>query len=179
MALVALVEGGGTASCGCNTGALIPTLPPSSTSAFGAKSLPGASFQQATIPLVATVWSFWRSPLHSLAVPTSTVFDPSIDPKNLPCSFRESKGPRRRLDGCQGIHHTPHTSFVCCLAVSTNRKPTVHAGGIRRTPSQQIMVCKHLNTRSSPHRQLDRSDMPFDDVYLTFCNTVGLRVAFS
>ena len=41
-----------------------------------------------------------------LAVPTSTVFDPSICPKYLHCSNRESKGPKRRLDGCEGIHHT-------------------------------------------------------------------------
>ena len=38
------VDGGkGTASCGCNTSALIPTLPPSSSSAFGVNSLPSAS----------------------------------------------------------------------------------------------------------------------------------------
>ena len=32
-----------TAACGCNTGALIQTLPPSSSSAFGLNSLPSAS----------------------------------------------------------------------------------------------------------------------------------------
>ena len=45
MALVARVEvqapvGWGTVTCGCTTGALIPTLPPSSSSACGANSLP-------------------------------------------------------------------------------------------------------------------------------------------
>ena len=35
--------GGGIAACGCNTGARIPTLPPSSSSAFGVNSLPCAS----------------------------------------------------------------------------------------------------------------------------------------
>ena len=45
MALVALGRNSGTngsggiARCGCNTGALIPTLPPSSSSAFGVNSL--------------------------------------------------------------------------------------------------------------------------------------------
>ena len=34
---------GGSASCGCNTSALIPTLPPSSSSPFGVNSLPCAS----------------------------------------------------------------------------------------------------------------------------------------
>ena len=84
---------GGTAPCGCNTGALIPTLPPTSSRAFGVNSLPSASSS--------------KLPIHrSPAVPTSTVFDPAIGPQYLPCSKRVSRGPRRRLDGCKGIHHT-------------------------------------------------------------------------
>ena len=38
------------------------------------------------------------------AAPTSTALDPSTGPKFPRCSNRESKGPRRRLDGCKGIH---------------------------------------------------------------------------
>ena len=72
-----------------------------------------------------------------LAVPTSTVFDPSIGRKYLPCSNRESKGPRRRLDGCRGIHHTLSPSCAkggtarlpTFLSYADHHKPTVHAGG--------------------------------------------------
>ena len=38
-------------------------------------------------------------------MPINTVFDSSIGPRNLPCSNLESRRPRRRLDGCRGIHH--------------------------------------------------------------------------
>ena len=159
--------GRGTAACGCNTRALIPTSP----NAFGANSLPCASSNK--LP-------FNRSPAGNrllilafttpLAVPTS-----KIGPKYLHCSNRESKRPKRLLDGCRSIltelchgeHGAPsHTSFVCFLAVSTNRKPTVHAGGIRHKvkSTDRGLLAWHLNTRSWLHRQLDRSDMPFDDV---------------
>ena len=56
-----------------------------------------------------------------LAVPTSTVFDPSIGPKYIPCSNRETKGPRRRLDGCKSIHHSRSPN---CVKVGTARLPT-------------------------------------------------------
>ena len=99
--------GGGTAACGCKTSALVPTLPPSSSSAFGVYSLPSASSSKLPVhrslggnPLMV------RGFTTPLAVPTSTVFDPSIGPKYLPCSDRESRGLRRRLDVCKGIHHT-------------------------------------------------------------------------
>ena len=100
--------------------------------------------------------------------------DSSIGPNNLPCSNRESRGPRRRLDGCKSIHHT--RSLNCAkgrtarlptfrsYAVLTHCKPTVHAGCIRHKPRQQIMVCWHFHTRSRLHCQFDRSDMSFDDI---------------
>ena len=72
-----------------------------------------------------------------------------------------------------------HISFTRCLAVSTVPKPAVHAVGIRRKTNQHLVVSWHLNTRGRLHRQLDQSDMPFDDVYRTFCSPVGLRVTFS
>ena len=98
------------------------------------------------------------------AVPINTVFDSSVGPKYLPCSNRESRWPRRRLDGCIGIHHTRspklcqgvnsapyHVSFVCCLAVSTHRKPTVHAGCIRHKPRaghlQQTFLAPHRKSK--------------------------------
>ena len=98
-----------TAACGCNTGALIPTLPPSSSSAFGVNSLPSASSSKLPVH---------RSPG---TVPINTVFDPSIGPKYLPCSNREPRGPRRRLDGCKGIHHTRSPN---CTKRRTARLPT-------------------------------------------------------
>ena len=129
-------ESRGIAACGCNTGALIPTLPPSSSNALGVYSLPCASSNK--LPVHRSPGGnrlIVRAFTTPLAVPTSTVFDPSIGPKYLPSSNRESKGPKRRLDGCTGIHHTrspncakggnstpSHISFVCCLAVTTDRK---------------------------------------------------------
>ena len=47
--------GRGTASCGCNTGALIPTLPPSSSSALGANSLLFSPFRNRLIVLAFCV----------------------------------------------------------------------------------------------------------------------------
>ena len=132
--------------------------------------------QHAAIPSFAWLQQFELAGFHHFTGPISTVFDPSVGPVYLPCSNRETRGPRQQLDGCKGIHHThrtvprvngtpSHTSFVCCLAVSTSRNTTVHAGGIRHKTSHQIAVCWQLNIRSSLHLQLDRSDMPFDDTY--------------
>ena len=101
-----------------------------------------------------------------LAEPTRTVFDPSIGPKYLPCSNRESKGPRRRLDGCNNIHHTrspncakeeeqrafPH--FFRMLSCRLD-PPTVHADGIRHKPRQQIMVCWDLHSRRATASLID------------------------
>ena len=93
-------------ACGCKTSALIPVLPPSS-SAFGVNSLPNASScKQAVHRSLGRNRSIVPAFTTPLAVPTSTVFDPSIDPKSLPCSERESTGPRGRADGCRDIHHT-------------------------------------------------------------------------
>ena len=78
--------------------------------------------QQAASPPFA-----WRQPFGSsgfttpLAVPTITVFDPSMGPKYLPCSNCESKGPTRRLEGCTGIHHTRSPN---CAKEGTARHPT-------------------------------------------------------
>ena len=147
------VNGGeGTAAYGCKTGALIPTLLPSSSSAFGVNQLPSASCGNRLIVRAFT---------NPLAVPTSTVFDPSIGPKCLPCSNRESRGPRRRKDGCKGIHRVRSPNCARerparlhtfrskrCHAISTHRKQTVHAGCTRHKPRQQIVVCWNLHTRS-------------------------------
>ena len=100
----------------------------------------------------------------------NTVFDPSIGPKYLPCSNRESRGPRHPSHSltklCQGENSAPsHVSFGNCLAVSTHCKPTVHAGCTRHKPRQQVLVCWHFHTRSRLHCQFDQSDMSFDEVY--------------
>ena len=116
-----------------STGALIPILPPSSSSAFGANSLPRASSNR--LP-------FHRSPggnhlivlafTTPLAVPIRTVFDPSIGPKYPPCSKRETKGQKRRVD-----------------AAAASTTLTV------RMPSSNLD-----HTGGGLDRQLDRSDMP-------------------
>ena len=84
-------------------------------------------------------------------VPTRTVFDMSIGPNYLPCSRSEYTWPRRRLADCRGIHHIRSPSCAkeelaifadscqSSLPILTNRKPTVHAGGIRHNARQQIM----------------------------------------
>ena len=106
---------------------------------------------QSIVRLVATVSVFWLSPLHWQAVPTSSVFDPSMGPKYLPSSNRESRGPdggwmaakasnpHSLTELCKGRNGAPHhTNFVCCLAVSTNRKTDgACCGGIRHKPNQQ------------------------------------------
>ena len=97
----------GTAACGCDTGALIPTLPPSSSSAFGVSSLQSASSSK--LPVHRSPGGgrlIVRAFTTPLAVPMNTMLDPFMGPQYLSCSHRESKGPRRRLDGCKGIHHT-------------------------------------------------------------------------
>ena len=107
-------------------------------------------------PKQAAISSFaWWQPFycsgfhHSSCGAINTVFDPSIS--YLPCSNRDSRGPKRSLtELCQKRNGAPsHTSFVCCLRVSTNRKPTVHAGGMRHKPSQQIIVCWHLDSTAN------------------------------
>ena len=126
--------GRGIAACGCNTGALIPTLQPSSSSAWGVNSLPSASSSK--LPVHRSPGDnrlVVRAFTTPLAVPTITVFDPSIGPKYLPCSNRESKGhqptvgwlqrhpPHSLTELCQRGNSAPsHISFVCCLAVSTH-----------------------------------------------------------
>ena len=133
--------GGGTAACGYNTGALIPTLPPSSSSAFGVNSLPTvlrpASCQ--SIVRLAAIRLIVRAFTTPLAVPRSTVFDPSIGPKYLPCSNRESRGPRQRLDGCKGIHHT--RSPNCAKGEQHAFPHFVHTLSCRLDPPQTDGAC--------------------------------------
>ena len=75
---------------------------------------------------------------------------------------------------CQGGNGAPSlTPFVCCLTVSAKLRPTVHAGGLRHKPSQQVVVCWH-HTPS-----LIDLTCPYDDVHCTLCSTVGLWVTIS
>ena len=78
-----------------------------------------------------------------LAVSTSTVFDPSIGPKCLLCSNRESKGPKRRLDGCKGIHHIRSPN---CAKEGTARLPTFLSYAVlpsRPTDNRRCMLVAH------------------------------------
>ena len=55
---------------------------------------------------------------------------------------------------CQGRKGaSSHASLVCCLSISTNRQPTVHAGGTRHRPSQKIMalLVPHTPIADSTH----------------------------
>ena len=131
----------GTAACGCKTGALIPTLPPSSSSAFGVNSLPVHRSPGGNRLIV-------RAFTTPLAVPTSTVFDPSIGSKYLPCSHRESRGPRRRLDGCTGIHHTRSPN---CAKGRTARLTTFRSSAVlpSRPPQTDCACCLHTAQATS------------------------------
>ena len=109
--------------------------------------------QQAASPSFAWRQSFDCSAFTTpLAVPTSTVFDLSFGPKYLPCSNRwmaaEASTTLAHRTVPRGNSAPSHISFIRCLAVSTHRKPTVHAGCIRHKPLQQIMACWHFGTRS-------------------------------
>ena len=143
-----------------HTGALIPLLPPSSSSALGVNSLPSASSSR--LPVQRSPGgnrSIIRALTTPLAVPTRTVFDPSMAPKYLPCPIRESRGPKRRLDGCKGIHHTRSPNYT---KGRTTRLPTFRSHAFlpsRPTANrrcmlavygtrQQIMVCWQFDTRS-------------------------------
>ena len=136
--------GKGTASCGCNTHALIPTLPPSSSSALGVNSLPSASSSK--LPVHRSpggnrliVWALTTP----VAVATKYRVRPSIRPKYLPCSNRESRGPRRRLDGCKGIHHTRSPN---CAKRGTARLPTFRSHAVspsRPTANRRCMLAAY------------------------------------
>ena len=131
--------------CGCNTAALIPILPPSSSSALGVNSLPSASSSsRAASPSFAQRQSFDWQCQQALC---------SIHP-SVPSAFLvQIVNPEDPDDGWMAAeastifaHRTvprensapSHISFMRCLAVSTHRKPTVHAGCIRHKPRQQI-----------------------------------------
>ena len=154
--------GKGTASCGCNIGALIPTPPPSSSSTYGVNSLPSASSSK--LPVYYSPGGnrlIVRAFTTPHGVPTRTVFDPSVGPKYVPCSNRQSKGPRRRLDGCRDMHHTHSLN---CAKGGTARLPTFLSYAVlpsRPTTNRPCMlaahdtgrvnrslVCWHLHTRS-------------------------------
>ena len=107
------IGGRGIAACGCNTSALIPTLQPSSSSAWGVISLPSASTSK--LPVHRSPGDnrlVVRALTTPLAVPTITVFDPSIGPKYLPCSNRESKGHQPTVGWLQ--RHPPHSLTELC-----------------------------------------------------------------
>ena len=127
--------GKGTASCGCNTSAPIPTLQPSSSNVFGVNSLPSASSSK--LPVHRSFGGnrlFVQAFTTPLAVPINTVFDPSIGTKYLPCSNRESRGPKRRLDGFRNIHHTCSPN---CAKGGTARLPS------RPTANRQCMLAAY------------------------------------
>ena len=101
IAIVALVHysgtngGTGTAACGCNTGALIPTLPPSSSNAFGANTLPCASSKTSChfiVRLVAAVLLFGLSPLHLQCQQVLYLIHPSV-PSTFPAQIVIPQGP--------------------------------------------------------------------------------------
>ena len=153
MALVALVEiqapmeVEGLQARGCNTGALIPTLPPSSSSAFGANSLPCASSNK-----LPYCFGFH----HSTGGANKYLY--SIQP-SVPSTFlAQIVNPKGPDDG----HMVAEASIT--LAHRTvpreERRASLHSfrklscrlhqpktGGMRHKPSQQIVVCWHLNSR--------------------------------
>ena len=117
--------GRGTALCGCNTGALIPTPPPTSSGAFGVNSLPSASSS--------------KLPVHrSPAVPTGTVFDPASGPSTFLVQIVYPEGPdggwmaakasttlvhrtvprgeQRALRSCAVLRSRPNANRRCMLA---------------------------------------------------------------
>ena len=86
----------GTATWGCDTGALIPTLPPSSSSAFGVNSLPCASWQSFDCfgPSPLTCGANKRR-VRSIHRVLSTFLAQIVNPEG-----------QTAVDGCKGIHHT-------------------------------------------------------------------------
>ena len=90
-----------------NSGALIRTLPPSSSRAFRS---PGCN------RLIVRAFT------TTLAASTSAVFDPTSGPKFVHCSNRESRGPGRRMDGCSGLHQTGSPN---CAKEGTARLPSL------------------------------------------------------
>ena len=148
------------AAYGCNTSALIPALPPSSSSALGVNSLHCVSSNK--LPVHRSPGKNHLIVRAFTTVPTTKalcLIQPSV-PSTFLARIVNPKGPNDGWKAAKAAttlaHRTvprgnsapSHISFVCCLAVSTYRKPTMHAGGIRHKPRQQIMVCSHLNTRS-------------------------------
>ena len=128
--------GKGTASCGCNTSALIPTL----HLPLYLVSIPLPSASSSKLPVHRSPGGnclILRAFTTPLAVPIGLVFDPSIGPTYLPCSNHESRGPRRRLDGCKGIHHT--------------RSPNCAKGGTARLPT--FRSCAVLPSRPTANRR--------------------------
>ena len=151
--------GKGAASCAYNTGALIPTLPPSSSSACGVNSLPTAS--SGKLPVHRSPGGnrlIVRAFTTPLEVPTSTVFDASIGPKYLPCSKRESRRPDGGWMAAKAFTTLAHRTVprgtarlptfrsyaVLPSRPTANRRCMLAAYGTK--PRQQIMVCWHVGT---------------------------------
>ena len=141
---------------GCNTGILIPIVPPVSSKAFRANSLPLCCVWQTELPLGDNRWIVLAF-TKPLAVPKQN------------CMFIHPSVPnrKRRFDGCDGtpVHQTvpgreltrrTNTPQVCCLTVSTaHRRCMLAAHGTCRVHSW------HVHTRSRLDCQLDRSEMHF------------------
>ena len=143
-------SGGGTGACGCKTGALIPTLPPSSSSAGGVDSLPSASSSR--LPVHHSPGGnrlIVRAFTTPLVVPINTVFDPSFGPRYLPCSNRECRGQGRRLDGCKGIHHIRSLN---CAKKRTTRLPSFRSYAVlpsRPTANRRSMLAAYGTSNRS------------------------------
>ena len=149
--------GKGTASCGCNIGALIPTLLPSFSSTFGVNSLTSASSSK--LPVHHSPGGnrlIVRAFTTPHGVPTSTVFDPSVGPKYVPCSNRQSKGPKRRLDGCRDMHHThspntaPLPTFLSYAVLPSDQPQT---DGVCWLHTAQATSTDH-GMLAAPHKKL-------------------------
>ena len=161
-----------TAACGCSTSALIPTLLPSYSSAFGVNSLPSASSSK--LPVHRSPGGnrlIIRAFTTPLPVPMCTVFDPSIGPEDLPCSNRESRGPRRRLDGSKGIHHTRSPN---CAKGGKARLPTLRSYAVwpsRPTANRRCMLAaygtSHVNKSWSAGTSTPEADSTASLIDLT------------
>ena len=118
-----------------------------------------------------------------LAAPTNKHRVQSIHQSQVPCSSRESTGPRRRLNGCQGIHHT--RSPNCAKGHQRAFQHFVQTLSCRLDPPQTDGACwLHMAHATSTDRGLlilrhSRSCplMTFTELYA--CSTVGLRVSSS
>ena len=133
-----------TGAYGCNTSA------PASSSKLPVHRWPGGN------RLIVRAFT------TPLAVPINTVFDPSIGPTYLPCSNRDSRRPRRRLDGCKSIHHTRSPN---CAKGGTARLPTFLSYAVlpsRPTANRRCMLAaygtSHVNKSWSAGTSTPKAD---------------------